>query len=189
VSGSTRAARLLAGSALLLIPVGVTAGCSATNPSPIASPYTAGDGTNGEIRDPATGTVIKLRNFLVVSAGKGQPGQLVGAIANEGSGPVQIGLTIESPASAGSAAASASPALASAAITAAPGQLTLIGPGGAAVDVTALPAIPGATVTLRAQTGAGGELLSIPVVAATGQYASLSAGSPAPAPSGSPTAG
>jgi len=90
VSGSSRAARLLAGSVLLAGAVGVLAGCSATNPSPISSPYPAGDGTNAEISDPNTGAVLKLRNFLLVGTDQGKPAQLVGAIANEGTTPVQV---------------------------------------------------------------------------------------------------
>ena len=194
VSGSSRAARLLAGSVLLAGTVGVLGGCSATNPSPISSPYPAADGTNAEIADPNTGAVVKLRNFLLVGTDKGKPAQLVGAIANEGTQPVQVILSIDgaSPASADPAASPAAvpPAL-QAIVTAVPGKLTLVGPGGTAVDLSALPAIPGATVTLHAQTSAGGQSLIIPVMKADGQYASLPAGSPGPVQQGtaSPSAG
>jgi len=195
VSGSSRAARLLAGSVLLAGAVGVLAGCSATNPSPISSPYPAGDGTNAEISDPNTGAVLKLRNFLLVGTDKGKPAQLVGAIANEGTTPVQVTLSIDAAAPA-SASASADPAAApapaqpalQAVITAVPGQLTLVGPGGTAASLSSLPAIPGATVTLRAQTSAGGQSLIIPVMQAEGQYASLPPGSPAPALQGTASA-
>ncbi len=186
VSSSSRATQLFTGSVLLLGTLGALTGCSATNPSQIATPYPAADGTNAEITDPASGSVVKLRNFLLVGTEKGKPAQLVGAIANEGTEPVRVVLSIAAPVPASAdPAASPSPTqpLVEQAVTAAPGQLTLVGAGGTAVNLGALPAIPGATLTLRAQTGAGGELLTIPVVRAEGQYASLPAGSPAPAAS------
>lgn len=160
---SSRLAVLALGAAL-----GLTA-CSATNPATIATPYAASDGSNAEITDPATGAVVKLRNFLVVGADKGKPGVLLGAVANEGDQPVELTLTVQTQTD-GKVAT-----IGTGKVTAKPGELTQVGPTGTAVPLPSLPSGPGVVVQLNAQSPAGGETINIPVVAAVGAYASISA--------------
>ena len=74
------------------------AGCSGTNPATIATPFDPAEGRNAQIGgEPGNGGGdgnyqgnggIKLRNFLIVSQGNGQPGVVVGAVSNDTGQPV-----------------------------------------------------------------------------------------------------
>jgi hypothetical protein len=185
VKRSSRHVKAFTGTAVLLGAAVALAGCSATNPATIAKPYTAADGTNADISDPATGATVKLRNFLVVGSAKGKPAVLIGAIANEGTTPVDVTFTVLS-------AGSQTP-LATGNVTAKPGVLSFVGPGGTAVQLPDLPGAPGIVLTLRADTAAGGQQMFVPVVdnAEGTPYASITPdpNAPAPAqPSASPSA-
>ncbi|HVN11162.1 MAG TPA: hypothetical protein VMT69_03635 [Kineosporiaceae bacterium] len=81
------------------------AGCSATNPATVATPFDPADGRNAQIGgEPGNGGPsdgnnqgnggIKLRNFLMVSHGNGEPGVLVGAVLNDSGTPAQLTLTV-----------------------------------------------------------------------------------------------
>jgi hypothetical protein len=140
-------------------------GCSATNPIETAKTYAAADGMNGSVTDPATGTAVQLRNFLVVGSTKGAPGTLIGALVNQGTTPVTVTLTVLD-------AAGQEP-VGTDTVSIKPGELTQVGAAGTTVTLTSMPADPGTVIKLRADTGAGGELLDLPVLAAEGAYASL----------------
>lgn len=53
-------------------------GCSATNPITTQANYAASDGVNVEVGD------LRLTNVLVLSAGGGEPGTVVGSVTNDG---------------------------------------------------------------------------------------------------------
>lgn len=161
-------------------------GCVLASPAVITTPYPASDGSNGAITDPATNATIKLDNFLVVSAGKGQPGNLVGAVANQGSGQVTVQLSVTT-------GDTGSTSLADASVSASPGQLAQVGPGGTVLTIPSVPQPPGSVLTLTARTGGGGSVhFTVPVMAATQQYATLTpTATPtlSPAPAVSPSRG
>lgn len=148
----------------------VVSGCSYASPAVITTPYAASDGTNAELG------AIKFRNFLIVSEAKGKPGVVVGALTTDGAEPVAVQLSVLG-------TAGGSP-LAQATAMARPGQLTGIGSGGDAVrlQIENVPVLPGAVLTLHAQTPAGGTEFSLPVVLPTNEYTTLT-----PVPSSSPT--
>lgn len=163
--------RSIRGRGLAAVLVGATlvlAGCSATNPATTATPYAASDGSNAEID--VNGTTLKLRNFLLVGTGKDKPGVLVGAIANSGAQPITVTFTVI-----GTVNGNPAP-MGSGTVTAAPGGLTLVGPGGADVTIASLPGDPGVVLQLRADTPAGGQSLNVPVLPTSGPYASVSPG-------------
>src|SRR4051794_1130063 len=79
------------------------AGCSATNPATIATPFPVGEGTNGQIGGEQVtegdgswsgNGGIKLRNFLVVSQGANAPGVVVGGISNDTGQPATVELQL-----------------------------------------------------------------------------------------------
>lgn len=95
--GRSRAAAGLAAAGLAL----VLAGCSASNPATIATPFDPADGRSAQIggEKGSDGNYngnggIKLRGFLVVSKGSQQPGVLVGAISNDTDQAAQLRLAI-----------------------------------------------------------------------------------------------
>jgi hypothetical protein len=106
-----------------------------------------------------------LRNFLVVGSTKGAPGTLIGALVNQGTTPVTVTLTVLD-------AAGQAP-VGTDTVSIKPGELVQVGPAGTTVALTSMPTDPGTVIKLRADTGAGGELLDLPVLAAEGAYASL----------------
>lgn len=150
-------------------------GCSFTNPATIATPYPPSDGTAGEIPDAASGGTLNLRNFLLVATAKGEPGTVAGALANDGTSAVTVTLRVlddtnpDQPTPIGEAK-----------VEVPGGGLVLIGPGGAALDVAAVPVTPGAKLLLEATTGAGSDVLQLPVLAAENEYATVT---PTAAPS------
>lgn len=168
---SRRRAAVLA--ACLAISTLGLSGCAVLSPAVTATPYDAADGVNGEITGTESGT-LKLRNFLVVGTAKGAPATLLGAITNDGNKPVEVKLDIL-PQGGGEPVASGT-------ITAKPGQITLLGPQGEQVPISALPAAPGVVLRLSASTAAaGGTTINLPVLNQVGDYASLT---PAPGAAG-----
>jgi hypothetical protein len=149
-------------SATVLLAPGL-AGCAFSSPQTTATPYPAADGANGSIAAASGGGVL-LRNFLLVGTAKDAPATLIGAVANEGSAPVDVQFTVLDGTS----------AVAQGSVTAVPGELTQIGPDGAAtVRVASLPTAPGTVLKLAAQSGDGDVTISLPVLAAEGPYASI----------------
>lgn len=139
------------------------AACSFTSPMTTATTYQAADGSNAAITDAATGASVDLRNFLVVGTAKGSPATLVGAVVNQGTSPVEVNFTVLDGQS----------TVGSGKVTAEPGKLVQVGPSGTAVTLSSLPAAPGSVLQLKAETGAGGATLPLPVLAAEGYYASI----------------
>jgi hypothetical protein len=98
-----RIAHLRAGVAVAGVALAL-AGCSVTNPATIATPFDPADGRNGQIGgEPGNGGGdgnyqgnggIKLRNFLIVSQGNGQPGVVVGAISNDTGQAARVALIV-----------------------------------------------------------------------------------------------
>jgi hypothetical protein len=146
----------------------LAAGCSATNPATIATPYTASDGTNADLTDAASGETVRLRNFLLVAAAKGATGVVAGAVANDGSAPVSVRITVvdvSDPAQPRS--------LGQATVEVAPGELAQIGPAGTTLDVPGVPVAPGQTLSVTASTSAGSAQFTLPVLAPVNEYATL----------------
>ncbi|MEJ2579225.1 MAG: hypothetical protein P8Z68_09020 [Kineosporiaceae bacterium] len=155
--------------ALALLPALLTVtGCARVSPTNTA-PFPAADGTEARIVDPLDGSTVKLENVLVVGTAEGAPGRLLGTVVNGGARPVTVSLLLYPSATADTPLARA----------------TVPVPGGPAVrvqDLTpgliadALPHPPGAVLSLRAGTPEGGWVrLTVPVLAATGPYATWTA--------------
>ncbi len=188
-----RPARLARLGFTLAVAVLALTACELGNPATGTSPYPASDGTDGTITDPAGGTNISLQNFLLVSEGRGQPGNLVGAIANDGRASVTVSLTLYKDDS----AATASQSDGESSVEVPAGGLVTLGQPAAVATGAAAPSLvlgstpqpPGALLTLRAQTAAGGSVqFTIPVMAPVGPYSSLKpTAAPTPSSSATPT--
>ena len=151
----------LAGAAVLAATgLGLSA-CSAASPAVIATPYQAAAGTNADLVDSASGTTVHLRNFVLVAGAAGRPGVLLGAVTTDAAKPVTVTLTVLD--SKGQPAATGT-------VTATANALTSVGPEGTSVPVAQSPAAAGAVVQLHAATSSGGTTMSLPIVAATGQF-------------------
>jgi hypothetical protein len=193
---SLRTAIAAAGVALTL------AGCSATNPQTIATPFNPGEGGSAQLGgEPGNGGGdgnyqgnggIKLRNFLVVSQGKGQPGVVVGGISNDTAeeATVQLMLATEesdgSPQSLGQTSVQVkpgefvqfgNPAALSASASPGSSQAEATAPGGGPsvwFQVPTVPVIPGSIITMQARTSKlGGTSFNVPVYPAVEYYSSL----------------
>ena len=159
----SRTRRLVAMGAAGVAAAAVLAGCSFTNPQTIATPYAASDGTNAEVVDPASGETVRLRNFLVVAAAKDAPGAVVGAVANDGSKPVTVQFTVNSPTG----------EVGTGSVTVEPGQLAQVGPAGTALDLATVPSAPGTVLSITATTPGGSATFALPVMPAVREYATL----------------
>lgn len=149
-------------------------GCSALSPATIATPYAAADGVEGNLTSAADGSVVQLRNMLIVTTDKGGAGQLIGTLTNNSDQPVrlEVGLTPSDPA-------------------AAPGetkQITVPGNGavqlGTEAATVVLQGVPaaGRMAGLTVRSGSGGsDDLTVPVMLAQDYYATLT---PPPVPTG-----
>jgi hypothetical protein len=203
---SLRTALVAAGVALAL------AGCSATNPATIATPFNAGEGGSAQLGgEPGNGGGdgnyqgnggIKLRNFLVVSEGRNKPGVIVGGVSNDTAqtATVQLQLAVEGsdgqPQSLGETSVQVQPGQfvqfghpAGASGTASPAD-TGSGTAPAAspyawFQVPTVPVIPGSIITMNARTSTlGGTSFNVPVYPAEEYYATLTpTSSPSPSPS------
>jgi hypothetical protein len=143
----------------------VLTGCSFTNPATIATPYAPSDGTASTIDDPATGGVVRLRNFLLVTSEAGAAGVVAGAIANDGTEPVTVSLTVQD--------ATGAPVGQPVDVEVTPGTLAQVGTGGTALTLPTVPTGPGTNLRIKASTGAGSTTFALPVLAADGPYATL----------------
>jgi hypothetical protein len=160
----------VAGFAISLAGVAVlAAGCSLAAPTPTVTPYPASDGTNAQLVS-AGGATVSFRNFLLVSAAKGKPGVLVGAVTTDSADPVEIRLQVLD--------ASGQNPLGQTSFTAKPAALAQVGPGGTvSLQISNVPSGPGTVLRVRAATPAGGTDFNLPVLAPTNAYASITASS------------
>lgn len=130
-------------------------GCSATNSITTTVPYDPSDGVGLVLGD------VELSNILVLSAAEGAPGTLLGSATNRGGGEAEltIGLGDGGGTTIGLDA----------------GETVLLGPEHEPVDLEAVPAPPGALVTLHVDSDAGGATtLDVPVLDGTlPEYADL----------------
>jgi len=155
-----RTSTLTGASLLVAAGLGLTA-CSAVSPAVIATPYQAAAGTNGDIVDPATGASVHLRDFVLVAGAAGQPGVLLGAVTTDSATPVTVALAVVD---------GKGQPVATGTVTATRNTLTSVGPEGTSVPVAQSPAAAGAVAQLHATTASGGTTISLPVVAASGQF-------------------
>jgi hypothetical protein len=175
-----RPARIVATGVVAVGAALTLSGCVLASPAVVNTPYPASDGSTGTITDPATKSTIKLQNFLVVSGGQGKPGSLVGAVVNTGAADVSVKLTLT--------AGKAGPSLGEISVATAPNKLAQVGPSNTALTVSSVPQPPGSVLTLIAKTDGGGSVqFTVPVMAATGEYATLTP-TPTPTPTVTKTA-
>jgi hypothetical protein len=169
---STTRALLLAAAVALTV-----SACSVFSPSLVAD-YGSGDGLSATITDPADGSTLDLRNFVIVAGDSGGVGRLVGTVVNNGPRPVQLQLTTDQ---------TAGGATGQTMITVSPFGVTKIGfDEGQEMFLSNVPAA-GTFVAMSPRTDAGGSVsLDIPVVPPVGYYATLAP--PAALPSPTPTA-
>ena len=172
-----RTARMLG----LAVTALATSACAAISPTPIATPYDAGDGVSATITDPNTHAVVKLQNFLIVASAKDAPGALLGAVVNGGDSATVVNVAVNGSID----APSTGTALVTGQIDAPAGALTKVGPSDVAITVPNMPSAPGTLVTVTASTPTGGSVtLQVPVLAPTQQYSSST---PSLAPSATAT--
>ena len=170
--------RAVAVSAAATLTLGL-AGCSTFSPATITTPYPAADGSSVSIADSG----VKLRNFLVVSAAKGGPGQVIGAVVNETARPVVVTMQTD-------LGPTGQPSQTTIKVRA--HGITQVGPEGTPVSISDTPAAPGALMSISANyEPAGGITLTVPVFAPSGVYASYTAAptTAAPTPSATTTKG
>lgn len=142
--------------------LGLAAGlsaCSTTSPAVISTPYQAADGASATI----PGSAIKLNNFLVVSSAKGAPGQVVGAVVNQGNEPVVVTMQTD---------LGATSQFSQTQIKVRAHSITQVGPSGTEVTLPDTPVEPGALMQISANyQPKGGVSLTVPVVLPSGYYA------------------
>jgi hypothetical protein len=149
----------LAGAALLV------SGCATFSPVQTEYDYPAADGVRLSI------TGLELRNLAIVTAAKGATGVLVGQAVNSGDSAVDVSFAVQggAPATTATVPAHSGDTLSDSTST---------------VEIPAVPAPPGAMVELVVSTPqAGQNIVTVPVLAPTGYYASL----PTPSASATPT--
>ncbi|MGN8245092.1 hypothetical protein ACTHAM_002206 [Cellulomonas soli] len=156
-SSATRRARrtrpaVIAAAALAV--AGLSA-CSATNPLQTAEAYSAADGVGTTLGD------VRAVNLLVITAAEGEPGVLIGGLANDGSSDTEVTLTVD-----GTQSTVEVPA---------DGVVTFGGDDGESFEIDSVGAAPGALTTLTIATGsAGSDELEVPVLDGTlPEYADL----------------
>ena len=132
------------------------AGCSATNPITSDDPYSASDGVRGEVGD------VTAENLFLLTAAKGDPGALQGALTNRGDESVEVRIAGEQDSESTDVRVPA-------------GQTVLLGAEGEDVQLGSVPVEPGATTPLTLTTGAAGSVtLDVPVLDGTlPEYATL----------------
>jgi hypothetical protein len=163
---------------------GVLSGCSVLSPDTIATPYPPGDGINATVTNPADGSSVDLRNFLVVAAAEGTAGRVVGAVVNTGAQPVELSL----------AAAQGASTTRPTTVEVPPGGITQVGSDDGTQMILEQTPGAGRMIAMRAATTSGGAVdMLVPVLAPVGFYATLTppptpTATPLPAPAETPSA-
>ena len=141
---------------LAVVVVAGLTGCSATNPMTTMDNYDPSDGSS------LTLDQVRAGNLMVLTSGEGEPGILLGYVANGGTADVEVGFALEG-------AEPSSPVRVDA------GRTALLGPDKEAVEVAAVPSAPGTYVELTVTSDAGGSsTVQIPVMDDTHpEYADL----------------
>lgn len=158
----------------LVVTVPVLAGCG-LSPAGTTRPYDPSDGVSARV-----GTV-DVRNLLVVGSAANAPAVVSGALLNEATEPVTV--TVGLPGTEGTPVEV--PAQGSALLGSQTGQPSA-SPGlreavAAIVQIASLPQPPGATVTVTLSTPDGGTTsVTVPVLAATLEYATITPTGPSP---------
>lgn len=123
----------------------VVSACS-VRPTGNDVPASSNDGLSVELGD------VRLSNVLVLTASRGQPGTVLGAIDNDAAEPAEVSIGL----AAGDAATT---------VPVEPGEVVLLGPRDESVPIPAVPARPGATVDLDiVSPGHGSTTVSVPVL-------------------------
>jgi hypothetical protein len=154
----------LAAAPVVAVALVALAGCSATNEITTDKPYSASDGVRAEVGD------VTAENLFLLSAAKGDPGALQGALTNNGDQSIQVKIAGEQDSDSTDVRVPA-------------GQTVLLGADGKDVQLGSVPVEPGATTPLTLTTGSAGSVtLEVPVLDGTlPEYATL-------VPTPSPTA-
>ena len=142
--------------------------CQTQSPIQTNVSYVPSDGV------PADLGAVQLRDLVVISSGKDQPGVISGAMSNSGSSDARVGFATDS----GQAVYASAQAHS---------QLELSGPGESQVQLASVPA-PGDVVRLTVQTSsAPAVVVWVPVLSPRGYYATLAPTSSTSSPSSSTT--
>lgn len=161
--------RRLAGAAVSAVAVvGLTAGCLVLSPVQTNQPYVPADGMPADVGD------VALRDLLLVG-GAGGPAVISGSAINEGGENVQV--QVQQQAADGTTSGGSEIALTPRA------QVDLSSQG---LVLSKVDAKPGALATLRITATPGGTtVVTVPVLAATDYYSTVTP--PPTAPAGTPT--
>jgi len=153
----------LAAAPVVAVALVALAGCSATNEITTDRPYNPSDGVRTDIGD------VRAENLFLLTAAKGDPGALQGALSNGGDESVQVKIGGEQDSDPTEVRVPAH-------------DTVLLGADGEDVQLASAPAEPGATTPLTLTTAAGGSVtIQVPVLDGTlPEYATLV---PTPAPS------
>jgi hypothetical protein len=181
--------------AIAAVGLATVSGCALASPTVITKPYVASDGTNADLPLP-DGTSISMRNFVVVLDKAGGAGQVIGAVTYTGKGTLRFSIeakniaqvhSIEATKEEIAANGSTAPVQPSVVFDVTGGELTQVGPTGVPFILPIVNVGPGQYIDLTASSPATGSVTwPVPVVAAVGYYAGLTATS-APSPSATPT--
>jgi hypothetical protein len=173
-----RRARALAAAGAVLVAAGALAGCSTRSPATITTPYAAADGVNVDLGD-----IVALRDVLVVGEKKGGRGAVVGTVVNRTDKTVVVELAAQLGPNA---------AFGQSRVSVPPNGSVLVGPGSKhEMLVDDLPVGPGEVIEMSAASAdAGATYFKAPVLAAQGQYESLTPPptTEPPTPTGTPSA-
>lgn len=177
MSAPPRGRRRLLAAASVSVAALALAGCQWSAPLQTQRPYEPADGTSTTVGD------VQVNNILVVAEKKGEPGTLVGLGVNGAAQPIEVSFLVGD--------GSARPPMSITIPAGGSKQISEVGDG-AKTTVTAVPVDPGALIDLTVSTsGAGSNVIRVPVVQADGYYKGYAGGSATPTPTmsitGSPT--
>lgn len=153
---STRvpARRSLRVGGVALIAAAALTGCQWTSTIQTDKAYEPADGTSVTVGG------LHVANVVVVSAGKGAPGNVTGLAINNTSQPLQVQVKSVDGAAAGAALA-----------VPAGGTAQLTTPGGTAMTLPSVPSLPGGHITLTVDSAEGQTAVEAPILAPTQYYA------------------
>lgn len=143
-----RSSRRLAAALLL---TGATAlGVGACSPITTLNSYAPSDGVRGDL-----GTQLRVENLMILTAAEGAEGTVLGGLVNETTSPADVTLVVGSDATGHQ-------------VDVPGGESLLLGPEHHEVTLSAVPAPPGATVSVQVSTPESGSLtLDVPVLDGT----------------------